>query len=161
MANLSQPGQFCQASIVRICIGREMMFLLRSFPWSNTFFPFRNHRWEITRMSYVAPAKKGQEEFVAPTIHRIRITLTSRNVKNLEKVCADLITRSKDKKLKVFLIWIILPPLSKHHVFLVSMFLLVSMLLLVSICMLHNLQSRGHLFHSNHLLKYFMLIIGT
>ena len=54
-------------------------------------------------MSYVAPAKKaGQEEFVEPTIHRIRITLTSRNVKNLEKVCADLITRSKDKKLKVF-----------------------------------------------------------
>jgi small subunit ribosomal protein S20e len=52
--------------------------------------------------AYVAPAKKaGQEEFVEPTIHRIRITLTSRNVKNLEKVCADLITRSKDKKLKV------------------------------------------------------------
>ncbi|KAL2919768.1 40S ribosomal protein S20 [Polyrhizophydium stewartii] len=52
--------------------------------------------------SYVAPAKKaGQEEFVEPTIHRIRITLTSRNVKSLEKVCSDLITRSKDKKLKV------------------------------------------------------------
>jgi small subunit ribosomal protein S20e len=45
-----------------------------------------------------APAKK---EFEEPTIHKIRITLTSRNVKALEKVCADLITRSKDKKLKV------------------------------------------------------------
>ncbi|KAJ3259416.1 40S ribosomal protein S20 [Terramyces sp. JEL0728] len=52
-------------------------------------------------MSYVAPAKKDQENFVEPTIHRIRITLTSRNVKNLEKVCADLIQRSKDKNLKV------------------------------------------------------------
>lgn len=52
-------------------------------------------------MSYVAPKKAGQEEFVEPTIHRIRITLTSRNVQNLEKVCADLIQRSKDKKLKV------------------------------------------------------------
>lgn len=49
---------------------------------------------------YVA-AKKDQEEFVEPTSHRIRITLTSRNVQNLEKVCADLIARSKDKKLKV------------------------------------------------------------
>ncbi|WP_459806258.1 30S ribosomal protein S10, partial [Herbidospora sp. RD11066] len=34
-------------------------------------------------------------------IHRIRITLTSRNVKSLEKVCADLIRGAKDKKLKV------------------------------------------------------------
>lgn len=48
--------------------------------------------------AYVPPAKK---EFTEPTLHRIRITLTSRNVKNLEKVCADLIARSKDKKLSV------------------------------------------------------------
>ena len=34
-------------------------------------------------------------------MHRIRITLTSRNVKNLEKVCADLIKGAKDKSLKV------------------------------------------------------------
>ena len=34
-------------------------------------------------------------------MHRIRITLTSRNVKNLEKVCADLIRGAKDKRLKV------------------------------------------------------------
>merc|ERR1712178_518548 len=34
-------------------------------------------------------------------IHRIRITLTSRNVKSLEKVCADLIKGAKDKQLKV------------------------------------------------------------
>ncbi|WAR23301.1 RS20-like protein [Mya arenaria] len=41
----------------------------------------------------------------APTdeapIHRIRITLTSRNVKSLEKVCADLIKGAKEKSLKV------------------------------------------------------------
>ncbi|XP_077343834.1 small ribosomal subunit protein uS10-like [Lithobates pipiens] len=34
-------------------------------------------------------------------IHRIRITLTSRNVKSLEKVCADLICGAKEKNLKV------------------------------------------------------------
>ncbi|XP_032743956.1 40S ribosomal protein S20-like [Rattus rattus] len=34
-------------------------------------------------------------------IHRIRITLTSHNVKSLEKVCADLIRGAKEKNLKV------------------------------------------------------------
>ncbi|KAJ3103941.1 40S ribosomal protein S20 [Phlyctochytrium planicorne] len=52
-------------------------------------------------MAYVAPGKKDYEEAVEAKIHRIRITLTSRNVANLEKVCNDLITRSKDKQLKV------------------------------------------------------------
>ncbi|KXS19596.1 ribosomal protein S1 [Gonapodya prolifera JEL478] len=47
------------------------------------------------------PAKAGYEEAVESKIHKIRITLTSRNVKNLEKVCADLITRAKDKGLRV------------------------------------------------------------
>ncbi|KIZ06973.1 40S ribosomal protein S20-1 [Monoraphidium neglectum] len=44
--------------------------------------------------------KAGVEAEVAQ-VHRIRITLTSRNVKNLEKVCADLIRGAKDKQLKV------------------------------------------------------------
>ncbi|XP_043277212.1 40S ribosomal protein S20 [Venturia canescens] len=44
------------------------------------------------------PEKPGQE--VAP-IHRIRITLTSRNVRSLEKVCAELIHGTKKQKLKV------------------------------------------------------------
>ena len=35
------------------------------------------------------------------TVHRIRITLTSRNVKNLETVCANLKRGALDKKLKV------------------------------------------------------------
>lgn len=34
-------------------------------------------------------------------LHRIRITLSSRNVKSLEKVCADLIKGAKEQKLKV------------------------------------------------------------
>ncbi|BET00100.1 Ribosomal protein S20 [Nesidiocoris tenuis] len=34
-------------------------------------------------------------------IHRIRITLTSKNMKSLEKVCADLINGSKKEKLRV------------------------------------------------------------
>merc|ERR1712211_170391 len=42
---------------------------------------------------------KGVEEDVP--VHRIRITLTSRNVKSLEKVCSDLIKGAKDKDLRV------------------------------------------------------------
>mmetsp|Transcript_11152 Transcript_11152/g.15706 ORF Transcript_11152/g.15706 Transcript_11152/m.15706 type:complete len:124 (-) Transcript_11152:415-786(-) len=54
-------------------------------------------------MSAYAPKKDvaGPEDVAAPVVHRIRITLTSRNVKNLEKVCADLKTKAQDKKLKV------------------------------------------------------------
>ncbi|KAI8067452.1 40S ribosomal protein S20 [Gongronella butleri] len=55
-------------------------------------------------MSYVAKnsaEKPGVEEQVAPKIHRIRITLSSRNVTNLEKVSSDLVQRAKDKQLKV------------------------------------------------------------
>ncbi|RSH84402.1 40S ribosomal protein S20 [Apiotrichum porosum] len=37
----------------------------------------------------------------APKVHKIRITLTSRNVKNLEKFSADLINRAKDRDLRV------------------------------------------------------------
>lgn len=43
--------------------------------------------------------KPGYQEDVKA--HRIRITLTSRNYKNLEKVCADLIKGAKEKDLKV------------------------------------------------------------
>ena len=49
---------------------------------------------------YKAPGAKG-DEGDAPRVHRIRITLTSKNVKNLEKVCADLIRGAKEKRLKV------------------------------------------------------------
>eukprot|EP01092_Planopodium_desertum_P010392 TRINITY_DN4609_c2_g2_i1.p1 TRINITY_DN4609_c2_g2~~TRINITY_DN4609_c2_g2_i1.p1 ORF type:complete len:150 (+),score=29.59 TRINITY_DN4609_c2_g2_i1:68-517(+) len=45
--------------------------------------------------------KKGaqQEAGKASNLHRIRITLTSRNVKALEKVCRDLIFGAKQKNL--------------------------------------------------------------
>jgi len=36
-----------------------------------------------------------------PGYHKIRITLNSRNVQNLEKVCADLIRGAKHQQLKV------------------------------------------------------------
>lgn len=55
-----------------------------------------------TTAAYKAPVgggKVGVEE--SAPIHRIRITLTSRNVQNLEKVCADLIRGAKDKRLRV------------------------------------------------------------
>merc|ERR1712222_142561 len=44
---------------------------------------------------------KHIEEEAAVKVHRIRITLTSKNVKNLEKVCADLIKGANEKRLKV------------------------------------------------------------
>merc|ERR1712054_638434 len=44
---------------------------------------------------------KQFEEDPNAKVHRIRITLTSRNVKNLEKVCSDLIRGAKEKRLKV------------------------------------------------------------
>ncbi|KAF9620749.1 hypothetical protein IFM89_014353 [Coptis chinensis] len=51
-------------------------------------------------MSMQKPAKQGYEE-QGPDEHRIRITLSSKNVKNLEKVCADLVTGAKTRTLKV------------------------------------------------------------
>jgi small subunit ribosomal protein S20e len=46
---------------------------------------------------------KGEKGGAAggPKSHRIRITLNSTNVKNLEKVCADLIRGAREQKLKV------------------------------------------------------------
>ncbi|XP_065880140.1 small ribosomal subunit protein uS10z/uS10x-like isoform X2 [Euphorbia lathyris] len=46
------------------------------------------------------PTKAGLEE-PQEQIHKIRITLSSKNVKNLEKVCADLVRGAKEKKLRV------------------------------------------------------------
>ncbi|WP_411016681.1 30S ribosomal protein S10 [Salmonella sp. s51944] len=49
--------------------------------------------------SYKDPGKGGPAEEIQA--HRIRITLTSRNVKSLEKVCADLKAGALQKNLKV------------------------------------------------------------
>ncbi|XP_010003747.1 PREDICTED: 40S ribosomal protein S20 [Chaetura pelagica] len=51
------------------------------------------------KQAFKDTGKAPVEQEVA--IHRIRITLTSRNVKSLEKVCADLIRGAKEKNLKV------------------------------------------------------------
>ncbi|EOA24863.1 hypothetical protein CARUB_v10018153mg [Capsella rubella] len=53
-------------------------------------------------MAYQAmkPTKAGLEEHLEQ-IHKIRITLSSKNVKNLEKVCTDLVRGAKDKRLRV------------------------------------------------------------
>ncbi|XP_054984637.1 40S ribosomal protein S20-like, partial [Sorex araneus] len=47
--------------------------------------------------------KDAGKTLVEPEValHRSRITLTSRNVKSLEKVCADLIRGAKERNLKV------------------------------------------------------------
>ncbi|XP_061994748.1 small ribosomal subunit protein uS10y-like [Rosa rugosa] len=51
-------------------------------------------------MAYAAmkPTKPGLEE-TQEQIQKIRITLSSKNVKNIEKVCADLVRGAKDKSL--------------------------------------------------------------
>ncbi|XVF09687.1 hypothetical protein REPUB_Repub07fG0116500 [Reevesia pubescens] len=46
------------------------------------------------------PSKPGLEE-PHEQIRKIRITLSSKNVKNLEKVCSDLIHGAKTRKLRV------------------------------------------------------------
>ncbi|KAM5281078.1 small ribosomal subunit protein uS10 [Ctenodactylus gundi] len=56
-------------------------------------------RWRAASAAFKDTGKTPVEPEVA--IHRIRITLTSRNVKSLEKVCADLIRGAKEKNLKV------------------------------------------------------------
>merc|ERR1712086_1017927 len=48
-----------------------------------------------TKMSAYKDGKGVEEE---AKVHRIRITLTGRNVKSLEKVCGDLIKGAKDKR---------------------------------------------------------------
>ncbi|KAI9600749.1 hypothetical protein H4Q26_000541 [Puccinia striiformis f. sp. tritici PST-130] len=72
-------------------------------PLTTTLNP-SSHRWLIPhtriKMSYVA--KGGEKDYEAgglppPKSHRIRITLTSKNVKALEKVCFDLVSRAKTK----------------------------------------------------------------
>ncbi|GAB7346367.1 hypothetical protein MBLNU457_5075t1 [Dothideomycetes sp. NU457] len=50
-------------------------------------------------MSFQDPKKTGQAD--APKIHKIRITLTSRKVQSLEKVCSELLERAKTKDLRV------------------------------------------------------------
>jgi len=55
-----------------------------------------------TQTTLPPPTKKaGFQPGEESSYHRIRITLTSRNVKNLEKVCSALIKGAKDEKLKV------------------------------------------------------------
>ncbi|KAK4497329.1 hypothetical protein PRZ48_011780 [Zasmidium cellare] len=50
-------------------------------------------------MSFQDAKKTSQLD--APKIHKIRITLTSRKVQSLEKVCTELIERAKSKDLRV------------------------------------------------------------
>lgn len=51
-------------------------------------------------MSYPTKDAKG-DMGDGPKIHKIRITLTSRKVNSLEKVCTELIERAKSKDLRV------------------------------------------------------------
>ncbi|KAI6244860.1 40S ribosomal protein S20 [Erysiphe necator] len=50
-------------------------------------------------MAYNKADKEGYGE--APKMHKIRITLTSRKVQSLERVCQELVDRAKNKDLRV------------------------------------------------------------
>eukprot|EP00934_Nitzschia_sp_Nitz4_P003295 Nitzschia sp. Nitz4//scaffold7_size249615//45983//46351//NITZ4_001149-RA/size249615-processed-gene-0.179-mRNA-1//-1//CDS//3329558358//3285//frame0 len=52
-------------------------------------------------MSFAPKKEAGAAPKEEEEVHRIRITLTSRNVANLEKVCADLKKASVDRDLPV------------------------------------------------------------
>ncbi|KAK3885164.1 hypothetical protein Pcinc_010598 [Petrolisthes cinctipes] len=60
----------------------------------------RPERPKMATMYDKSDMKGGMMDDGAP-IHRIRITLTSSNVKSLEKVCSELVRGAKDKQLKV------------------------------------------------------------
>ena len=64
-------------------------------------FALSAHTLLSLSIQMAADMKAKEIEGDTVKVHRIRITLTSRNVKNLEKVCADLIKGAKDKRLKV------------------------------------------------------------
>ncbi|KAH8693026.1 putative 40S ribosomal protein S20 [Talaromyces proteolyticus] len=49
-------------------------------------------------MSYQKPEKELNDQ---PKVHRIRITLTGRNVSSLEKVCRELSERAQSKNIAV------------------------------------------------------------
>nr|GLL27180.1 40S ribosomal protein S20-2-like [Ipomoea trifida] len=61
-----------------------------------------HRRKQIQVMAYqrVKSTKPGLEE-PQEQVHKIRITLSSKNVKNLEKVCAYLVRGAKDKRLQI------------------------------------------------------------
>jgi len=80
----------------RVCVRLRLRFTaVRHPPWLEQV--------DRKRIYIMAAYNKdtGKAPADEPTIHRIRITLTSRNVKSLEKVCADLIRGAKDKQLRV------------------------------------------------------------
>eukprot|EP00178_Gracilaria_changii_P007740 TRINITY_DN24234_c0_g2_i2.p2 TRINITY_DN24234_c0_g2~~TRINITY_DN24234_c0_g2_i2.p2 ORF type:complete len:118 (+),score=22.79 TRINITY_DN24234_c0_g2_i2:28-381(+) len=49
----------------------------------------------------MAAVKKGLETTQDATVHKVRFTATSRDVKALEKVCADIVRGAKDKNVRV------------------------------------------------------------
>ncbi|KAL5863682.1 hypothetical protein ACOSQ3_001196 [Xanthoceras sorbifolium] len=90
-----------------------MQYVSSNFQWTNifnnnvvlthTYSCDQHQQLEVKRiMAYAAmkPAKPGFEE-PQEQVNHIRITLSSKHVKNLEKVYADLVRGAKDKSLKV------------------------------------------------------------
>jgi small subunit ribosomal protein S20e len=73
---------------------------LLTSPWSPLRVEQTRTSPELVLDTMSAPMKKPAYDGV-PDNQKIRITLTSRNVKALEKVCTDLIRGAKDKDLKV------------------------------------------------------------
>ncbi|KAF7063189.1 hypothetical protein CFC21_069713 [Triticum aestivum] len=56
-----------------------------------------------TEPAYTLPIKSGKAGFEGSqdVLHRVRITLSSTSVKNIEKVCSELVKRAKEQPLRV------------------------------------------------------------
>ena len=79
--------------------GRAVGLSVRSFAnFSLHEFP-RLSVQNIMSAAIATKPKAGVEEADAPQVHRIRITLTSRNVAALEKTCSDLLMGARSKSL--------------------------------------------------------------
>ncbi|KAF3632623.1 40S ribosomal protein S20 [Capsicum annuum] len=79
---------------------REYAYLLPALRRRRRRQPVKGVVGKMAAYAAMKPTKPGLED-PQEKIHKIRITLSSKNVKNLEKVCADLVRGAKDKSLRV------------------------------------------------------------
>nr|TKS07160.1 40S ribosomal protein S20 [Populus alba] len=73
----------------------------RRCPSISTFLTLPQRTEKMAAAYGAMKAQKPGLEEAQEQIHKIRITLSSKNVKNLEKVCTDLVRGAKDKRLRV------------------------------------------------------------
>lgn len=89
--------QICKHNLTGQCVSKQIAM------WNNIFSELililSTYYWQSAAAVLGKDLEKPKSD-VTP-VHRIRITLTSTNVRSLEKVCADLISRAKKLSLPV------------------------------------------------------------